>query len=229
MKDIFLFGDSIRQGYDLYVKESMANLANVYYTKDNSRNTPYILRDLHNWKDDLRIKNCDAVHFNAGHWDTLRIYNDEPLTKPDVYADNMKRIAERLIFLFPNAKLIFATSTPVIESGYIEGFECRYNRDVEKYNEIAISVLKPYNVIINDLYGLLKDKPELHSDQSHFYTADATELIGSRVNNILCDALNMDKSKLVVPQKEKFAITTYKNDNELYVKKGDYYELIKGL
>lgn len=229
MKNIFLIGDSIRQGYDLYVKESMVNLANVYYTAENNQNTPYILRNVHNWKSNLGIGECDVIHFNVGHWDTLRIYGDEPLTKPHVYADNIKRIAERLQFLFPSAALIFATSTPVIESGYIQEFECRYNHDVEEYNAIAVETLKPYNVTINDLYSLLDGKPELHSDQSHYYTADATALIGGKVIDVLCDVLQMDRSKLFVPDKEKFAITTLKNDNELYIKKGDYYEMIRGI
>ena len=106
----------------------------------------------------------------------------------------------------------------------------RYNADVERYNEAAVSVLEKRGVIINDLYALLKDKPDsLHSDQTHFYTADATELIGSRVNNVICDAMGVDKSLLIKPNKEDFAITIYKNDNEMYIKKGDFYELVQGI
>jgi len=229
MKHVLLVGDSIRKGYDLYVRESMAELAEVFYPEENCRNSSYVLRDLHNWKEQLRIDTCDAVHFNVGHWDTLRIYGDEPLTRPEMYADNLERIVKRLRFLFPKAALIFATSTPVIESGYIKDFEMRYNSDVEKYNEIAVKTLAPLGVQINDLYALLKDKPELHSDQSHFYTADATELIGDRVASVLCDAMELDKKRLIHPDKEKFTITIYKNDNELYVKKGDFYELVQGI
>ena len=230
MKKIFLLGDSIRSGYDRYVKESMANVAKVYYPDENCRFTGYVLRNAHKWKDDTKVGNADVVHWNAGHWDTVRIYGDDCLTRCEVYADNIERIWERLRFLFPDATQVFATSTPVIESGYIDGFEVRYNRDVEKYNEIAVNVLKKHGVIINDLYSLLKDKPEsLHSDQTHYYTADATELIGSRVNFVICDILNIDKKELIIPDKNDFEITCYKNDNELYIKKGDYYELIQGI
>lgn len=230
MKKIFLIGDSIRKGYDRYVKESMADIAEVYYHDENSRFSEYILRCVHSWKSDVNLDNADAIHWNVGHWDTLRIYGDDCLTRPEVYADNLERISKRLEFLFPNSKQIFATSTPVIESGYIADFEVRYNSDVEKYNDIAREVLEKRGVIINDLYALLKDDQErLHSDQSHFYTADATEIIGSAVNNVLCDVLDLDKSKLLKPDKNDFAITCFKNDNELYVKKGDYYELVQGI
>lgn len=230
MKKIFLIGDSIRSGYDKYVKESMKNIAEVYFPNENCRFAEYILRYVHMWKDSLKLKDADVVHWNAGLWDTLRIYNDAPLTRIDVYAENIERIAERIKFLFPEAKQIFATSTPVIESGFIKEFEMRYNEDVEKYNEVAKTVLEGHGVIINDLYGLLKDKPEsLHSDQTHYYTADATELIGNHVNKVLCDALEVDENLLVKPDKNQFAITCYKNDNEMYVKNGDYYELIEGI
>lgn len=227
-KQILLIGDSIRMGYDTYVKESMLALARVSFPKENCRSTSYILRELHNWKSALQVDACDAVHFNAGHWDTLRIYGDEPLTRPDVYAENLTRIVKRMRFLFPNALLIFATSTPVLESGYIKEFEYRTNRDVETYNEIAVRTLAPLGVLINDLYGLLKDRPELHSDQSHYYTPDAVRLIGGQVNTCLCNALGLDQTQLLQPDAQCNSNMTLKNDNELYIKRGKYYELVQG-
>lgn len=229
MKKVFLFGDSIRMGYDRYVKESMVNIAQVYYPAENSRYSTYILRDLHKWKNQVGIDTADVVHWNVGHWDTLRIYGDDPLTRPNVFADNVERILKRIKFLFPAAKIIFATSTPVIEEGYIADFEMRYNRDVEAYNRIACEVCEKYGVIINDLYALLKDAPmSYHSDQSHYYTADATELIGGQVNRMICQALDVDPCLLVLPDKNAFHQAGGKNDRQLYVKKGDYYESMNG-
>ncbi len=43
MKKVFLIGDSIKSGYDRYVKESMANIAEVYYHNENCRFYEYIL------------------------------------------------------------------------------------------------------------------------------------------------------------------------------------------
>lgn len=230
MKKVFLFGDSIRMGYDRYVKESMVNIAEVYYPSENSRYTTYILRDLHNWKEQVGIDTADVVHWNVGHWDTLRIYGDGPLTRPEMFADNVERIIKRIKFLFPTAKIIFATSTPVIEDGYIEDFEMRYNKDVEEYNRIACEVCTKHGVIINDLYGLLKDAPaSYHSDQSHFYTADGTEVIGGQVNRVICEAMGADVKELVLPDKNDFVQTGGKDDKQLYIKRGNYYESIIGI
>ena len=65
MKKILLIGDSIRKGYDAYVRERMANLANVYFPEENCTFTTNILRFLHVWTDNLKLYEADAVHFNA--------------------------------------------------------------------------------------------------------------------------------------------------------------------
>ena len=230
MKKVFLLGDSIRCGYDAYVKESMSNVAEVYYPAENCRFTTYILRNVHSWKDDLHIDRADAVHWNAGLWDTLRIYGDEPLIRPGEYADAVERITKRLMFLFPEAKIIFATSTPVVESGFIQEFECRYNRDVEEYNRIACQVCRQYGCMIDDLYGLLKDAPaSLHSDQTHFYTAEGTEIIGGQVSRVLCEALNIDPGLLIRPDLQKFVAPEVKGDREMFIKRGNLYEKVLGI
>ncbi|MBE6612462.1 MAG: SGNH/GDSL hydrolase family protein [Ruminococcaceae bacterium] len=225
MKKILLIGDSIRIGYDSYVKERMQNVAEVYYPGENCAFSANVLRKLHTWADMLKLYEADAVHFNAGLWDTVRIYGDGTLTTPAAYADNIERIAKRIQFLFPGAKIIFATSTPVIESGFIDEFETRYNRDVEEFNRIACEVLAEYGVIINDLYGLLKDVPEsCHSDQTHFYTGVATELIGNQVSRVLCDALDLDPAALISPDPQKFhRPDLYPGDRDTYIKQGHIY------
>ena len=201
MKKILLIGDSIRKGYDAYVRESMAGLAEVYFPEENCTFTTNILRFLHVWADNLKLYDADAVHFNAGLWDTLRIYGDDVLVKPDTYADNLKRIVSRIRFLFPNAKILFATTTPVREDGYFTDFESRTNDDVRRYNQIARDIFSGTDVILNDLYALAAEFPEsYYSDQTHFYTGIATEKLGGKVCDALCDALRLDKSQLIKPE-----------------------------
>lgn len=224
MKKILLIGDSIRFGYDHYVEQSMKNVAEVYFPTENCKFTTYILRNLHIWTDSLKLYEADAVHWNAGLWDTLRIYGDDNLVKPETYADNIERIYKRIKFLFPAAKQIFATSTPVIEDGYIKNFESRTNEDVEKYNEIACKILVNHNVTINDLYSLLKGNHEkYHSDQSHFYTKEGTVLIGNRVNNVLCETLNLETNKLIMPDMETFSFIKCASDKDVYESYGNIY------
>ena len=52
MKKVMLIGDSIRKGYDKYVKMALEDSAEVAYPKENCRFTPYVLRNLHTWLGD---------------------------------------------------------------------------------------------------------------------------------------------------------------------------------
>ena len=69
-KNIFLIGDSIREGYCALTREALSDLAEVFYVNDNCRNTQYVITNLNNWanlfSDPDRV---DLVQFNCGHWD----------------------------------------------------------------------------------------------------------------------------------------------------------------
>ena len=75
-----------------------------------------------------------------------------------------------------------STSTPVWEEKFAPKVFIRYNRDIERFNDIARKVLADFPVEINDLYTLMAAQPvELHSDMTHFYNPEATEIIGTQV------------------------------------------------
>lgn len=182
MKNVFLIGDSIRvgatanpdyqtsnsPGYGVYVKELLKNEACVYAPDDNCRFAQYTLRYLYDWTMGIDREKIDVVHWNNGLWDVLRINGDEPLTPVDIYERMLLRVHSTLKKLFPNAKIIFALSTSVIESWARADF-CRFNSDIEKYNEAARRTLEPKGVVINDLYALSRDLGECyHSDWVHF-------------------------------------------------------------
>ena len=159
MKNVLLVGDSIRAGYDQYVKESFEGQANVYFIGENGRFAQYVLRNLHEWVENTGEERIDVIHWNAGLWDTLRVYEDDCLTPIDTYVDFLLRIQSRIEKICPEAISIFATSTPVIEDGFIPDYSIRYNVDIERYNRAAVETLTKRGVIINDLYALLKDAP----------------------------------------------------------------------
>jgi len=192
MKKVFLIGDSIRQGYDKYTAEELAGEAEVFFVSDNAQFSEYTLRHLGEWKERLSLDTVDVVHWNVGLWDTLRLYGDfETLTTPEAYADNIRRIQKRLMFYYPTAKCIFATSTPVWEEKFDRTKAIRYNRDIERFNSIACNVLADFPVAINDLYALMAAQPqELHSDCTHYYNPKAMELIGSQVCRHIRAAMN---------------------------------------
>ncbi len=184
MKKVFLIGDSVRMGYDKAVRAKLSGEAEVYFTIDNNRFAQYILRSI----SDGIIRECDpksidVIHWNAGLWDTLRMYGDEPLTPLDQYVEMLRRIHRQLKILCPNAKQIFATSTPVIERKFPEPErKMRYNRDVLLYNEAAIALMKELDVPVDDLYAVASKLDEAAwSDQTHLYTDLGTEALSNAV------------------------------------------------
>ena len=197
MKKIVLIGDSIRMGYDKYVKDALSGTAEVLYPSENCRFAEYVLRYAHEWKknggwgDDV-----DLVHWNAGLWDALELFGDGPLTSLSYYGEAIGRIDRRLRMLFPRAKLVFATSTNVCERMSSAHFT-RHNSTIETYNAEALRALSGTDTVINDLYALTASVPDSYrSDWVHFYTPEGTELIGKRVLSVLCGLLDVSAEQV---------------------------------
>lgn len=193
MKKIILIGDSIRMGYDKYVKEAFGDTAEVYYPTDNCRFATYILRFVHEWKkkgewpDDV-----DLVHWNAGLWDVPEILGDEPVTPIDQYAVQIARIDKRLRLLFPNAKIVFATSTAVQEEKFGPVFK-RKNATIEAFNAAAIKALEGTDTVIDDLYAVTLTAPEeCHSDMTHYSTPAGIERVGGKVIECISSELGIE-------------------------------------
>ena len=189
MKKIFLIGDSIRfgascvppsPGYGVYVKEKLADRAEVYAPNENCRFAQHTLRFLHEWAANLPKEEIDVVHWNNGLWDVLHLFGDEAFTDLDYYGKTLVRIYKRIRLVFPNARVIFALSTSVKEAWARADF-IRYNPEIEEYNKKAIEVLSPLGVEINDLYSITKDFDDAkRSDWVHY---------GDEGSKILADAV----------------------------------------
>ena len=210
MKKILLIGDSIRQGYDKYVKHALKDRYEVCYPEDNCRFAQYVLRHLHDWKEQMQLGDDVAiVHWNAGLWDTLELFEDGLLTPPEFYAFFIEKICARIRKLFPDARVIFATSTPVIEERFLNPKRAiRRNCDVERYNEIAVKIAKEHGFYINDLYALVKDVPEsYYSDVTHLYTPEGTQLLTNAVLGAIGEACGEEM--------EKFTLSDYQTVKEI--------------
>ena len=197
MKKIVLIGDSIRLGYDKFIRDAFDGIAEVYSPEENCRFAEYVLRYASEWKisggwpDDI-----DVVHYNAGLWDVLRLFDDEPLTPIDAYANFIARVDKRLRMLFPKAKIIFATNTAVVEEGYSGTFK-RFNHEIRAYNNVALDALKQSDTEINDLYAVTENLPkECLSDMTHFNTEAGVRAVGGKVLSVLCNALGIDEKQL---------------------------------
>ena len=197
MKKIVLIGDSIRLGYDKFIRHAFSGVATVCSPDDNCMFAQYVLRFAQEWKNDGAWgDDVDVVHWNAGLWDVLRLFGDEPLTPLEFYGDTIKRVHKRLRLLFPKAKIIFATSTSVQEEKYNANFK-RCNSEINEYNRVAVNALKELDTDINDLYSITINAPdECRSDATHFNTEKGVKLVGGKVLEVLCDALGIDADQL---------------------------------
>ena len=179
MKKVYLLGDSIMHiGYGTVLSDVLGEEYEVLRPDVNCRFAKFTYRSLYDWLEDM--DGTDIVHWNNGLWDALRLFGDEPLTPIDVYGDMLRRVYKRIRLLFPNAKVIFALSTSVIEECANPDF-IRYNHEIEAYNKKAMEVMNELGVEVNDLYSISKTFDNaLHSDWVHF---------GEEGSRILADAV----------------------------------------
>ena len=193
MKNLLLIGDSIRMGYDKAVKKTLEGKANVIFPEENCRFASYVLRYFHEYLNGIKGEDIDVIHWNAGLWDCLRLFEEEPLTPVDVYAYYIERICIRIKKLCPNAHVIFATSTKVHSEKMRKDFK-RYNEEIEKYNKTAVNIVEKYGFAINDLYALSATLPEeAHSDAVHYYTPAGTEAFTNQVLSFVAPALDINE------------------------------------
>jgi hypothetical protein len=211
MKKIVLIGDSIRMGYDKYIKDALSGSAEVFYPSENCKFAEYVLRFAHEWKASGKWgSDVDLVHWNAGLWDVLEMFGDAPLTSLSYYGEVIARIDKRLRLLFPRTKMVFATSTCVNEKKSNPDFT-RHNVTIEKYNAEAIRALSNTDTVINDLYSLTASVPDSYrSDWVHFYTPEGTELIGGKVLSVICKMLAITPEQINM---ESFESENYSKSN----------------
>jgi len=156
MKKILLLGDSIRMGYDEYVQEMLKDECQVYFDTDNGRFSPYTLEQAIQMF--LRHGPFDIVHWNNGYWDMdIEGPLGEHCIPPEDYMRFLRRIARTLKAY--SAQVIFATTTPIYESGDAAdqqtGANLRFKNEwVKLYNAAARLVMEEEGVPINDLYTL---------------------------------------------------------------------------
>lgn len=185
-KTVLLLGDSIRISYGAHVRELMKSRADVVYPGENCMFTYYTLRMIWKWTalvDDP--KSVDVVHFNNGLWDLGQRDGRDCLTPVDVYASTLRRIAAELRHFFPNARIIFATTTPINETVVCEQ-HTKGNAEVERYNAAAREALSGNVDAVNDLYAFVRDNgvDRHYKDIVHFNDEGSRMLAAQVVRSI---------------------------------------------
>ena len=167
MKKVLLLGDSIRMGYDDFVKELLDGKCEVYYDpEDNGRFSAYTLWQMNQFF--RHYGEFDVVHWNNGYWDmNIEAPMIEAIHPLDEYIHFLKRNLTEI--RRHGARPIFATTTPILSPGVAAdvtgtGADHIHYNDVwvQEYNTAAIALMKSENVPINDLYTLCKEDPHYY-------------------------------------------------------------------
>ena len=106
----------------------------------------------------------------------------------DQYCDMLVRIQKRLKNTFKNAKIVFATTTPMNPNGSM-GENVRTTEEIEKYNLAAIRTLENKGVMIDDLFKFAKDfECGYYADYCH-YTSEGFKIIADHISEYLSGVL----------------------------------------
>ena len=195
-KKVYLIGDLIRVGYQEYTKKALEDVAQVCWPNmlvDNVQSTVvrfgYWMTALENTED------ISVVVFNSGrsdctHYQALWDYDkacyytkegwediEDVLNDESVYSEMLVRTYEKIKRFLPNAKIVFATTTPMNPNGDVGPNPC-YDEDVQRYNEIAKSVLTPLGCEILDHYEFCKNFTEKDYINHFELTSSAYEKLG---------------------------------------------------
>lgn len=184
-KTVYLIGDSIRIGYCESTKDELSDIADVIYPEENCRSSQHIITSLNSWRSMCDCEKVDLVQFNCGHWDVAHWFGYETcLTGEKEYANNIKMIIWLIREFFPNAKIVFATTTPM-NPQKTENVNPRTTEEIKRYNDIAIKTATEEGIIVNDLFEFTKDwKSECYLDYCH-YTKESFKDLGVEVANRL--------------------------------------------
>lgn len=180
-KKVLLLGDSIRMGYCGTVKKQLEKIADVRYPNENCRNTQFTYVSLIAWSGLFPdLEKVDLVYWNNGHWDVAHWGGDsDSLNSPQVYCDMILRIYKKLRKIYPNAKIIFATTTPMSLKCF-SGLNPRSNEEISHYNSRAVRTLSGM-CETDDLNSFCADwNEEYYRDYCHF-TEKGFQLLGCRV------------------------------------------------
>jgi len=182
---VVLIGDSIRLGYAPLVAKLLDGKAIVISPAPNGEDTSNVLRHLDEW---VLTQNPQVVHINAGLHD-LKLKGTTYQVPLGEYEKNLKAILGR-IRQGTRARVVFATTTPILDALHAQrqaGFD-RFEADVQKYNAVAMSVMKQAGVPVNDLHTIVVDSGTatlLGSDGTHYTPEGYAKLAAAVADSIL--------------------------------------------
>ena len=210
LPNVLIYGDSISIGYTQRVREKLKGQANIYRLHLNGGDSGTFIHKMDVMHDTMRDETLDrpwtfqwdVIHFNVGLHDLKYITDKKKLDKQNgsqvssvgTYRQNMHDIVAYLEQHAPGVKLVFATTTPVPE-----GEPGRFAGDAEKYNQVALEVMRDYPQIgVNDLYTftLPNQKAWWTKPGNVHFNDTGKDAQGDEVARILAEELDRTKSQI---------------------------------
>jgi lysophospholipase L1-like esterase len=168
---VLLVGDSIPRGYGKQVEANLKGKAYVgRMATSKSLGDPALLDEVALV---LREQTFDVIHFNNGlHGDG---YSEEQ------YAAALPDLLATIRKYAPKSKLIWATTTDVRKRGRIEEIDPKTQRVIHR-NRTASGILRKEHIPIDDLFSLVQDHPEYHSQDGVHFTDDGSAILARQVS-----------------------------------------------
>jgi len=189
---VLIIGDSISMGYMRPLQELLKGKAVVMHNPGNAAHSSHGREHLDEWLGDTE---WDVIHFNHGLHDLKWVDDKGAATRSrdnghlqiplEEYEQNMEAIVKRL--KKTKAKIIFATTTPFPDepSGPLREIE-----QCQKYNAVALKIMKKHDITVNDLYGFALPKlEELQQPNNVHFKPEGSKALAKEVAKYVLEAL----------------------------------------
>lgn len=201
---VLILGDSISIGYTPFVQEMLKDEVFVTRPKANCAGTNNGIKHIDRWLK-AGTGNWDVIHFNFGLHDLKRVNaetgknsnnpDDPHQASPEQYEKQLREIVQKLNKT--NAKLIFATTTPVPVGG-VKPY--RDVTDPEKYNDIARKIMRNNGVSVNDLYTHANSKlKDIQRPVNVHFTKEGSQFLAEQVVQVIREALGNETASTSQP------------------------------
>lgn len=155
---VLLIGDSITRAYYPGVEKRLADRAFVARLSSSAFiSDPALLKQIEMVLGSMKF---DVIHFNNG----MHGWQHSEAEYAAAFPAFLKTIRHGA----PSAKLIWATTTPLkISPTNASPLEATDSR-IAARNAIALKLVEPHGIPVDDLYSICSGHPEFHSDNVHF-------------------------------------------------------------
>ncbi len=175
---VLLIGDSITRAYGPGVETRLTGVAYVgRMATSKSLGDPALLEQVALV---LREQRFDLIHFNNG------LHGHE--YSEDEYRAAFPELLSTIRRYAPGSRLVWASSTDVRETGDL-GKAAPFTARIIERNKIAATFASKEGIEVDDLYSLVTDHPEWHSQDGVHFNQEGVKAQAAQVSSVVKGAL----------------------------------------